>query len=125
MHSVSFRAFSSRGAPSGKDNSIHVERLKPMFKENCSSVPAALILTCFLGVSAAQAQGTGCYTLESLQGSFGVIGTYGSNIAVALGTRTNDAAGNLTGTFVLIRPQLYLPPERERLHPVRIREPSP
>ena len=102
--SVSFRAFSSRGVPSDKDNSIHVERRKPMFKENCSSVPAALILTCFLGVSAAQAQGTGCYTLESLQGSFGVIGTYGSNIAVALGTRTNDAAGNLTGTFVLNSP---------------------
>ena len=73
--SVSFRAFSSRGVPSDKDNSIHVERRKPMFKENCSSVPAALILSCMLGVSAAQAQGTGCYTLESLQGAFGVIGT--------------------------------------------------
>src|ERR1035441_5732074 len=102
--SLSFRAFSSRDGPSDKDNSIHVERRKPMFKENCSSVPSALILTCFLGVSAAQAQGTGCYTLESLQGAFGVIGTYGSNIAVALGTRTNDAAGNLTGTFVLNSP---------------------
>ncbi len=75
-----------------------------MFKTNRSSVSAALILTCFLGVSAAQAQGTGCYTLESMQGAFGVIGTYGSNIAIALGTRTNDAAGNLTGTFVLNSP---------------------
>jgi hypothetical protein len=75
-----------------------------MFNKNRSFVPAALILTGFLGVSTALAQGTGCYTLESLQGSFGIVGTYGSNIAVALGTRSNDAAGNLTGTFVLNSP---------------------
>lgn len=75
-----------------------------MFSRRSVFAPAALVITGFLGVSTANAQNTGCYTLESLQGAFGVVATYGSNVAIALGTRYHDVYGNLTGTFVLNQP---------------------
>jgi hypothetical protein len=75
-----------------------------MFSKKSLFVPAAFIATSFLGVSTAQAQGTGCYTLESLQGSYAAIGQYGANVAIALGTRSMDGKGNLTGTFVVNEP---------------------
>jgi hypothetical protein len=68
-------------------------------------VPAAFIFASFLGASAVSAQTTArCYTLSSLQGDYSVVAAYGANVAIALGTRSYDGNGNLTGTFVLNEP---------------------
>ena len=67
-------------------------------------VPGALILTSFLGVSTANAQNTRCYTLESLQGSYGVANTYGANVALGLQAESLDGSGNLTRTGILNQP---------------------
>ena len=69
-------------------------------------VPAiALLFTGFLSVSAANAQGTQrCYTVASLHGHYGVVATYGANVAIALGTRSYDGNGGVTGTFILNGP---------------------
>ena len=66
---------------------------------------AALSLTLILGVSAAPAEDhTKCFTLASLEGTYAIVGTYGANVAIALGKRSLDGKGNLTGTFVLNEP---------------------
>jgi len=81
------------------------KEMKAMFSKKSLLVPAALILTSFLGVSAANAQRTQpCYTLASLKGSYAIIGNYGANLAMALGTRQMDGNGNLTGTFLVNEP---------------------
>ena len=67
-------------------------------------VPAALIFTSLLGVSAANAENPPCYTLASLQGSWTLIGNYGANVAIAFGQRYVDGNGNLSGVFVLNGP---------------------
>jgi hypothetical protein len=77
---------------------------KKRFSEKGLFVPAALILTSFLGAAAANAQSQPCYNLASLQGSYAVVGNYGPNVAIALGTRSVDGKGNLTGTFVVNEP---------------------
>ncbi len=66
-------------------------------------VPAVLI---FLGVSAANAQNPACYTQASIQGSWAIVGTYGANIAIALGQRYIDPSGSLTGVYVLNAPTI-------------------
>jgi len=68
-------------------------------------IPVALVLG-VVGVSVARADEAGqpCYTLASLEGDFAVIGTYGANVALALGLRHLDGKGNLTGTFTLNEP---------------------
>jgi hypothetical protein len=75
-----------------------------MFSKQSLFVPAVVILTSFLGASAASAQTPRCYTLSSLYGSYSVIATYGSNVAMSFGTRSYDGNGNLTGTFLLNAP---------------------
>ena len=76
-----------------------------MFRKKSLFVPAALILAAFLGVSAANAQNPACpYTLASLQGSYGIVSTYGANVAMGLATRSYDGNGNLTGTFTVNQP---------------------
>jgi len=76
-----------------------------MFSKKSLCVPAALILTSFLGVSAANAAPpTACYTLASLQGSYAVIVNYGANVALGLQAQYLDGAGNLTRTRVLNQP---------------------
>jgi hypothetical protein len=79
-----------------------------MFIKKSLSVPAALILAAFLGVSAASAQtapSTACpYTVASLQGGFAVIANYGANLAIALGVRSYDGKGNLTGSYLVNEP---------------------
>jgi hypothetical protein len=64
---------------------------------------AAAIVTGF-GIPAAMADETHCYTLASLKGTYGVIATYGANVALALAVRHFDGQGNLTGTFTLNAP---------------------
>ena len=58
-----------------------------MFNVKSVFVPTALISTCLLGVSAANAENPPCYTLASLQGSYAIIGYYGSSLAMALSVR--------------------------------------
>lgn len=45
-----------------------------------------------------------CFTLESLKGSYSMIGTYGANVALALAKRYVDGEGNLTGGFLVNEP---------------------
>lgn len=63
----------------------------------------ALVFVGFVGVSAAQS-GTQCYNLASLNGTYGVVTTYGANVAVALAVRHYDGKGNFTGTFLVNQP---------------------
>ncbi len=72
--------------------------LKKMFL-----APIVVLFVSFLGAPAAKAAPQ-CYTLDSLDGNYAVIGTYGANVALALGERNFDGNGNLTGTFVLNEP---------------------
>jgi hypothetical protein len=75
-----------------------------MFSRKSLFVPAALILTSFLGVSAANAENPQCYTLASLQGSYAVIVNYGANVAIGLQAQYLDGNGNLTRTGILNQP---------------------
>ena len=66
-----------------------------MFNLRSLLVPAAIVAAGFAGSLAANAQVSPCYTLESLQGTFATIGTYGNSVAVAFSIRTLDAFGNM------------------------------
>jgi hypothetical protein len=74
-----------------------------MLKKNSLFVSTAIVFFSLLGVSVAKAD-THCFTLESLKGTYAVIGHYEGGIAIALGVRHLDAEGNLTGTFTLNAP---------------------
>ncbi len=71
-----------------------------------SKNPLALtvILCSVLGASAPRAERPPCYTLESLEGSWTIISTFGANVARALGKRDIVADGSFTGTFLLNGP---------------------
>lgn len=58
-------------------------------------------------ISAAYAQR--CYTVESLQGSYGVVITYGANVAFGLQAETLDGRGNLTRTGINNQPVVGSP----------------
>jgi PKD domain len=76
-----------------------------MFSKKNLVTPAALILTSFLGMSAAYAQTTPCpYTLASLQGSYAVVVNYGANVALGLQPESLDGKGNLTRTGINNQP---------------------
>jgi hypothetical protein len=75
-----------------------------MFSKKSLFVAAACMSLSLLAASAAKAEGSKCYTLASLQGNYAVIGTYGANVALALGKRQMDGAGNETGTFLVNKP---------------------
>ena len=76
-----------------------------MFNKTGAFVTTAIVLFGFLGMPAAFAQSQPCYTLASLQGSYAIIGNYGANVAIALGVRSFNGQGNLTGTFVVNEPK--------------------
>jgi hypothetical protein len=66
---------------------------------------AVATVTMFLASSAAKAQDAQpCFTLDSLSGTYSIVGTYGANVAIALAKRTLDGQGNLTGTFIVNKP---------------------
>jgi hypothetical protein len=79
-----------------------------MFNKKSLFVLAALIVTSFLGVPAADAQiQHQCYQgydLTSLKGHYAVIGTYGANVAVTFAARYMDGQGNLTATYIVNEP---------------------
>ena len=74
-----------------------------MFSKKHLVLPIALVCLSFVGVSAAQDNGR-CYTLTSLNGTYGVIGEYGAHVAIAIATRHFDGKGNLTGAFTVNAP---------------------
>jgi len=67
-------------------------------------VLAFMLVLGFVGVSAAQGDAPRCYTLASLNGNYATIGTYGANVALALGVRYYDGKGNFTQTFIVNEP---------------------
>jgi hypothetical protein len=72
-----------------------------MFK---TPLALTVILVSVLGASTARAEQPACYTLESLQGSWAIIGTFGANVAKSLGKRDIEENGSFSGTFVLNGP---------------------
>lgn len=81
-------------------------KMKSNFTNKRLLFPAALIFSSTLLAPAANAQDPMCpYTQASIQGTWGVVGTYGANIAKAFGHRTVDASGVMTGDFVLNAPK--------------------
>lgn len=76
-----------------------------MFNKTGVFVPAALAFFAFLGMPSAFAQSPKCYDLESLKGTYAVIGDYGAHVAIALAIRSFDGQGNLTGTFTVNEPK--------------------
>lgn len=75
-----------------------------MFNTKHSFVPC-LFLAAVFGVSAANAQSQQCYTVQSFQGSYGLVANYGDNYASGLWTELFDGKGNLTQTGVINQPQ--------------------
>ena len=63
------------------------------------------------GASAAtaDAQQPRCFTTASVQGAWSLVVTYGANVALALATRSIEANGDFTGTFLLNGPTLGSP----------------
>jgi hypothetical protein len=76
-----------------------------MFSKKLLLAAAALALVMFFGNSAATAQDSiHCFDLASLHGDYAILGTYGANVALALGKRYLDGRGNLTATFIVNKP---------------------
>ncbi len=76
-----------------------------MLKKKSVFAVMALIFLGFITVSTARADDDSpCYTLASLKGTYAVLGTYGANVALAIGVRHFDGNGNLTATFTLNEP---------------------
>lgn len=75
-----------------------------MLAKRTSLVPALFVFLSLLGTSTAKAAPAPCYTLESLKGSFTIIGHYGAQVAIALTKASFDGKGNMTATFVVNEP---------------------
>jgi hypothetical protein len=66
-----------------------------------------------MGVSTANAEDSQCYTVESLEGSWALIATYGANVAMAFGERSVGENGNFTverewmSTVARLLPRLF------------------
>jgi hypothetical protein len=85
---------------------IPPKEIKTMLSKKIWLVASAFTLAVFSGVSAANAEDHSCrYTLASLQGKYAIVVTYLPTFAaVAIGTRSYDGAGNMTGTFIVNGP---------------------
>ena len=75
-----------------------------MFNKKSFLVLTALVVLGVLRVPTAKAKELQCYTVASLQGTYAIVGTYGSHIAIVLALRDFDGNGNLTGTFTINEP---------------------
>jgi hypothetical protein len=76
-----------------------------MTNRNNWIITVAVTIASLLTTVSACAQGEpSCFDLASLQGNYTVIGTYGSNIAIALAKRYLDGKGNLSGAFIVNEP---------------------
>jgi len=74
-----------------------------MFHTKSLLVLTALVFCGFFSAAKADDDAQ-CYTVASLKGTYATIGTYGANLAIALGLRHFDGKGNQTGTFTLNEP---------------------
>ena len=72
-------------------------------KKSCL-VPAAFMFLSLVSVQARADDASPCFTLESLEGSYAVVGHYGANVAISLGTRLFDGDGGVTGTSIVNEP---------------------
>ena len=81
--------------------------MKTSLLRSCHAI--ALIAVSAIGISAAHADRAPCYTVASLNGTYGVVATYGANVALALAVRKFDGKGTLTGTFTLNAPDTTSP----------------
>jgi hypothetical protein len=75
-----------------------------MFSNQRLFMTTALVLTSLSGVSAVSAASPQCYNLASLQGSYGVIGTYGANVALSVGVEYFDGSGNMMRNALVNQP---------------------
>ncbi len=75
-----------------------------MIRKNHLFVASASILAFVIGVSTATAQDEGCYTIESIKGSYSLINNYAGSTAIAIGVRGMDGRGNMTGNFIINQP---------------------
>jgi hypothetical protein len=78
-----------------------------MFNKKLLLFPTVVVLVVcfsFVSVSAAQGDAPKCYTLASLNGNYATVGTYGDNVALAIGVRYYDGKGNFTATFIVNQP---------------------
>ena len=66
-------------------------------------LPIALMCFSFVCISAAQ-DGAQCYTVASINGTYGTVATYGANVALGLAVRHYDGQGNFTATFIVNQP---------------------
>ena len=69
-----------------------------MFSNKTLFVPVTALLCSLLGAATASAQSPTCYTKESIEGSWAIIATYGSNLGMAIAQGTH-AEGRLNRTF--------------------------
>lgn len=75
-----------------------------MFLKKLALAAAALAPLLFFGNFATAQDTSHCFDLASLQGDYAIVGTYGANVALALGKRYLDGKGNLTATFLVNKP---------------------
>ena len=85
---------------------IPPKEIKTMLSKKIWLVASAFTLAVFFGVSVANAVDAPCrYTLASLQGKYAIVVTYLPTFAaMAIGTRSYDGAGNMTGAFIVNGP---------------------
>jgi hypothetical protein len=76
-----------------------------MLTKNPRMISVAFVLLSLASVHAwADDAAAACFTLESLEGSYAVVGHYGANVAISLGTRVFDGDGGVTGTSIVNEP---------------------
>jgi len=74
-----------------------------MFSKKSLVLSVTLVFLVFVGMSTAE-DGAHCYTLASIKGNYGIVATYGANVALALSVRHYDGKGNFTTTFIVNQP---------------------
>jgi hypothetical protein len=76
-----------------------------MLMKKTRLIPIAFVLLSLISAHAwADDDASECFTLESLEGSYAVVGHYGANVAISLGTRLFDGDGGVTGTSIVNEP---------------------
>jgi hypothetical protein len=82
------------------------KEIETMFSKKIWLAAVALAPVLLFGTSPATAQdSTHCFDLASLHGKYGIVVTYLPTFAAAaIGTRSYDGAGHMTGTFIVNGP---------------------
>jgi len=88
---------------------MKVEEATRVFTSRTVKVAMALAIAGGLAMPTAKADGTQCYTLASLKGTYAIVTDYGDHIAQALAVRHFDGEGNMQGTFLTNEPVVGSP----------------